>query len=225
LKEIYSQLTRTRVKICGFTRANDALCAANLGVDAIGLVFYEPSPRYVTLEQAKAIVAVLPPFVSVVGLFVNARQADVCQVIDQVSLDVLQFHGDEDQVFCSSFDLPYIKAVRVQHGSDIIQAAQSFTDAQGLLLDAWHADVQGGTGLQFDWSILEHGFDQGLSQNLQLPLILAGGLDSGNIYAAIESTLPYAVDVSSGVESSKGIKDSLRMTDFLKEVYRFDSAR
>ncbi|MEE9425830.1 MAG: phosphoribosylanthranilate isomerase [Methylococcales bacterium] len=219
--KINSQLTRTRVKICGFTRVDDALCAANLGVDAIGLVFYQNSPRHIRLEQAQAIVAALPPFVTVVGLFVNAQQADVSQLIDQLALDVLQFHGDEDQLFCSSFRLPYIKAVRVQQGSDIIQAAQTFSDAQGLLLDAWHPNVQGGTGLQFDWSILA----DDLTQELTLPLILAGGLDADNIYTAIETTQPYAVDVSSGVESAKGIKDLLRMTDFLKEVYRFDSAR
>ena len=221
MKKVNIQLVRTRVKICGFTRVDDALSAANLGVDAIGLVFYEPSPRHVTIEQARAIVAVLPPFVTVVGLFVNAQQADVNQLINQLALDVLQFHGDEDQLFCSSFRLPYIKAVRVQQGSDIIQAAHAFSDAQGLLLDAWHPDVQGGTGLQFDWSIVA----DDLTQELALPLILAGGLDADNIYTAIETTQPYAVDVSSGVESAKGIKDSLRMTDFLKEVYRFDSAR
>ena len=135
----------------------------SLGVDAIGLVFYEPSPRHVTLEQARAIVAALPPFVTVVGLFVNAQQADVNQLIDQLALDVLQFHGDEDQLFCSSFRLPYIKAVRVQQGSDIIQAAQTFSDAQGLLLDAWHPDVQGGTGLQFDWSIVADVLTQDIS--------------------------------------------------------------
>ncbi len=219
--KITSQLKRTRVKICGFTRVDDALCAASLGVDAIRLVFYEPSPRHVTVEQARAIIGALPPFVTVVGLFVNALPTEVNQSIDQLALDVLQFHGDEDQVFCSSFSLPYIKAVRVQQGSDIIQAAHIFTDAQGLLLDAWHPDVQGGTGLQFDWSIL----DQGLGQDLALPLILAGGLNSDNIYDAIATTQPYSVDVSSGVESSKGIKDSLRMADFLKEVYRFDSTR
>ncbi len=221
MKKFKVQLTRTRVKICGFTRVNDALCAAQLGVDAIGLVFYEPSPRHVTLEQAQAIIAALPPFVTVVGLFVNAQQADVSQLIDQLTLDVLQFHGDENQLFCSSFRLPYIKAVRVQQGSDIIQAAQTFSDAQGLLLDAWHPDVQGGTGLQFDWSMLA----DDLTQEVALPLILAGGLDAENVYTAIETTQPYAIDVSSGVESAKGIKDSLRMTDFLKEVYRFDSAR
>jgi phosphoribosylanthranilate isomerase len=219
--KISPQLIRTRVKICGFTRVEDALCAANLGVDAIGLVFYQNSPRHVSLEQAQAIVAMLPPFVTIVGLFVNAQQDDVSQLIDQLALDVLQFHGDEDQLFCSSFRLPYIKAVRVQQGSDIIQAAQIFNDAQGLLLDAWHPDVQGGTGLQFDWSIIAGD----LTQELALPLILAGGLDADNIYTAIETTQPYAVDVSSGVESAKGIKDSLKMTDFLKEVYRFDSAR
>ncbi|MEE9413295.1 MAG: phosphoribosylanthranilate isomerase [Methylococcales bacterium] len=216
-----SHLTRTRVKICGFTRAKDALCAANLGVDAIGLVFYESSPRHVSLEQAQAIIAALPPFITVVGLFVNAQRTEIDQVIDQLALDVLQFHGDEDQVFCSSFKLPYIKAVRVQQGSDIIQAAQTFNDAQGLLLDAWHPDIQGGTGLQFDWSLLA----QELTEGLTLPLILAGGLNSGNVYTAIETTQPYAVDVSSGVESDKGIKDSLRMENFLKEVDRFGSTR
>ncbi len=219
--KINPQLTRTRVKICGFTRAEDALCAAMMGVDAIGLVFYEGSPRHVSLEQAQAIVAALPAFVTVVGLFVNAPRSEIDQVIDQLALDVLQFHGDEDQVFCSSFKLPYIKAVRVQQGSDIIQAAQQFSDAQGLLLDAWHPDVQGGTGLQFDWSILAND----LTEDSALPLILAGGLDSDNIYTAIEVTQPYAVDVSSGVESGKGIKDPFKMTNFLKEVYRFDSAR
>jgi phosphoribosylanthranilate isomerase len=219
--KINSQIARTRVKICGFTRVDDALCAANLGVDAIGLVFYQNSPRNVGLEQAQAIVAALPPFVTVVGLFVNAQRSEIVQVIDQLALDVLQFHGNENQIFCSSFNLPYIKAVRVQQGSDIIQAAQTFSDAQGLLLDAWHPDVQGGTGLQFDWSLLVHE----LTENVALPLILAGGLHSDNVYDAIAATQPYAVDVSSGVESSKGVKDSLRMTDFLKEVYRFDSAR
>lgn len=221
MTNINSLLARTRVKICGFTRVDDALCAAHLGVDAIGLVFYEPSPRHVSLEQAKAIVEMLPPFVTVVGLFVNAQQSNVNQILDQLALDLLQFHGDEDQDFCSSFRLPYIKAVRVQQSSDIIQAAQQFSNAQGLLLDAWHPDVQGGTGLQFDWSILAHD----LTQDMTLPLILAGGLNADNIYDAITATQPYAVDVSSGVESSKGVKDSLRMTDFLKEVYRFDSTR
>lgn len=213
--------TRTRVKFCGFTRVEDALKAASLGVDAIGLVFYENSPRFVNPEIAKSIVTALPPFVSVVGLFVNSEQAYVEQVINQLFLDILQFHGDEQQKFCASFRLPYIKAVRVRQSSDIIQAAQIFTDAQGLLLDAWHPDTRGGTGLQFDWALLQGQ----LTRTLEIPLILAGGLDSENIYTAIQATQPYGVDVSSGIESGKGIKSIDKMTDFLREVDRFDRAR
>ncbi len=216
---IDAQLTRTRVKMCGFTRAKDAVCAAKLGVDAIGLVFYENSPRYVSKEQARAIINALPPFVTVVGLFVDSPRAFVESILGELTLDILQFHGSEERSFCSSFSLPYLKAVRVKQSSDIIQASRTYDNAQGLLLDAWHPDIHGGTGLQFDWSILANE----LAQTIELPLVLAGGLDSTNIYAAMTATLPYGVDVSSGVESGKGIKDSLKMADFLKEVYRFDS--
>ncbi len=218
---IDSKFTRTRVKICGFTRVDDAICAARLGVDAIGLVFYENSPRYVTPERAMSIILAIPPFVTVVGLFVNAHQSWVETLVNELALDVLQFHGDETQAYCSLFGLPYLKAVRVRQSSDIIQAAQQYDDAQGLLLDAWHPDVQGGTGLQFDWSVLTND----VTSNINKPLILAGGLDSTNIYTAIETTQLYGVDVSSGVESEKGIKDASRMENFLNEVYRFDRTR
>lgn len=195
--------------------------AANLGVDAIGLVFYKNSSRYVSLQRAREIIAALPPFVTVVGLFVNAQRPWVDERINQLALDVLQFHGDEDPVFCASFKLPYLKAVRVRQSSDIIHASQQFQDAQGLLLDAWHPDAHGGTGTQFDWSLLANE----LTSNIALPSILAGGLDVGNVFHAIQTTRLYGVDVSSGIESAKGIKDFAKMTEFLKEVYRFDSTR
>ena len=201
---------RTRIKICGFTRVDQLQEAAALGVDAVGLVFYEPSPRYVTVEQARSLCAALPPFVTAVGLFVDAPAEQVQAVLRQVPLTLLQFHGDETPAYCEQFALPYIKAVRVKPGLDLLQYATNFASARGLLLDAYVAGVPGGTGERFDWSLIP--------SVLPLPLILSGGLHAGNVAEAIRRVRPWAVDVSSGVEAAKGIKDAARITEFVAGV-------
>ncbi len=201
---------RTRVKICGFTRVEDAVLAAQLGVDAIGLVFYPPSLRHVSVAQAQTIVKALPAFTTVVGLFVDAEPAQINDVLAHVSLDCIQFHGDEQPEACARYAKPYIKAIRVQHDTNIKALAYAYRDAAGLLLDAYHPDAKGGTGLTFDWTLMP--------EHCALPVILAGGLLPGNAKAAIQQCRPYALDVSSGVEMAKGIKDSAKMTAFLKEV-------
>ncbi len=203
---------RTRIKICGITRPEDGVAAADAGADAIGLVFYEPSPRAVDPEQAKAIVAALPAFVTTVGLFVDAEAEWVRQVLKQVRVDCLQFHGCEDARYCEQFDQPYIKAVRMQAATNVQQAGKDYNKAQALLLDTYSKDVAGGTGQQFDWSRVP--------DKCTKPIILAGGLTPENIVQAIEQARPYAVDVSGGVESAKGIKDHDKMREFVKEVYR-----
>ncbi len=205
-----------RVKICGITRAEDALAVAMSGADAIGLVFYEKSPRCVSVAQAAGLLAVLPPFVTVVGLFVNASAGFVCEVLASVSLDVLQFHGDETPEFCGQFNKPYLKAIRVKAGVDLLQCAAQFHAAQGLLLDAHVEGIPGGTGTAFDWTLIP--------DNLPLPLILSGGLDAENVADGIRQVRPYAVDVSSGVEAVKGIntlkgvKDAAKIARFMNEV-------
>ncbi|HLF96746.1 MAG TPA: phosphoribosylanthranilate isomerase [Methylococcaceae bacterium] len=201
---------RTRVKICGFTRAEDARIAAHLGADALGLVFYPSSPRHVSVEQARAIVAALPAFVTVVGLFVEAAADEVQAVREAVRLDLLQFHGDEPPEYCRSFGAPYLKAVRMREGVEISALARDYRDAAGLLLDAWHPDEKGGTGLSFDWARAR--------KACGLPIVLAGGLTAGNVAQAIRVARPYAVDVSSGVEAKKGIKDANKMAAFMREV-------
>lgn len=208
---------RTRVKICGITRAEDALAVAHNGADAIGLVFYERSPRHVSIAQAAQLAAVLPPFVTVVGLFVNASAPFVREVMASVSLDVLQFHGDETPDYCEQFDKPYLKAIRVKAGVDLLQCAADFHSAQGLLLDAHVEGIPGGTGAVFDWSLIP--------EHLPLPLILSGGLSIENVAAGIDQVRPYAVDVSSGVEVSKGIKDSQKISRFMHEVKHTDYKR
>ncbi|MFM2407851.1 MAG: N-(5-phosphoribosyl)anthranilate isomerase [Pseudomonadota bacterium] len=200
----------TRVKICGITRVQDALAVAQGGADAIGLVFYKPSPRCVSIALAAELARTLPPFVTTVGLFVDADAAFVREVLAAVPLDVLQFHGDESPEYCVQFNKPYLKAIRVQAGVDLLQCAADFSSAQGLLLDAYVAGIPGGTGAVFDWSLIP--------KNLPLPVILSGGLDVNNIAAAIQQTRPYAVDVSSGVEVSKGIKDATKIAAFIQEV-------
>jgi len=210
----------TRIKICGITRAEDALAAAYSGADAIGLVFYERSPRHVSLARATQLVAALPPFITVVGLFVNADAVFVREALESVPLDVLQFHGDESPEFCGQFGKPYLKAIRVKEGVDLLQCASDFCDAQGLLLDAHVEGIPGGTGATFDWTLIP--------EELPLPVILSGGLDVENVAAAIEQVRPYAVDVSSGVEASKGIntlkgiKDAAKIARFIQEVKRAD---
>ncbi|MDZ7655461.1 MAG: phosphoribosylanthranilate isomerase [Sulfurimicrobium sp.] len=200
----------TRSKICGITRVEDGLVAAQHGADAIGLVFYPPSPRHVSIAQAAAIAAALPPFVSTVGLFVNPDATEVESVLREIRLDLLQFHGDETPEFCASFSVPYLKAVRVKPGVDLLQYAIRFRSAKGLLLDAFVEGQAGGTGQSFDWGLIPEG--------LPLPVVLSGGLDPANVKAAIDRVKPWAVDVSSGVEASKGIKDAARIAAFMREV-------
>ena len=201
---------RVRTKICGITRVEDALIAAHAGVDAIGLVFYAKSPRAVSLVQAKKIIAALPPFVSTVGLFVNAARAEVDMLLNELPLDVLQFHGDETPADCEGFSRPYYRALRMQPGVDIAAYAAQYEQAQGILLDAWVPGIHGGTGERFDWAQIH--------ENLAKPLILAGGLNADNIAQAIQQVQPWAVDVSGGVEASHGIKDADKMRKFLYAV-------
>ena len=206
--------TRTRIKICGITREQDALAAASNGADALGLVFYEKSPRNVSLGQAAQLARAIPPFVTVVGLFVNPAVEYVREVLAKVPMDVLQFHGEEMPEFCGQFGRPYLKAIRVRAGVDLVQCAATYRAAQGLLLDAFVEGTRGGTGESFDWSLIP--------QELPLPVILSGGLHAGNVAEAIRQVRPYGVDVSSGVEASKGIKDAAKIAAFINEVKRSD---
>lgn len=185
-----------------------------LGADAIGLVFYSPSPRHVELDQARAIAAELPPFVTVVGLFVDAEPNQVCKTLDALRIDLLQFHGDETPAYCRQFGKPWIKALRVRPDMDLESLMTDHEGASGFLLDAWHPVAMGGTGHRFDWNLLPAVIGQ--------PLILAGGLAPENVTEALRSVRPYALDVSSGVEAGKGIKDAAKMAAFLNEVYDFD---
>jgi phosphoribosylanthranilate isomerase len=201
---------RTRIKICGITRPDDALKAVDLGVDAVGLVFHAPSPRAVSLSVAVETTRVLPPFVSVVALFVDPSEGAVRQVLESVSVTALQFHGNEDPVFCREFGRPYIKAVAMRSADVIEVSSQRYSDASGLLLDTYREGVAGGTGATFDWTMIP--------SRPPKPIVLAGGLTAENVGAAIRRVRPYAVDVSSGVEAGKGIKDLRRMQAFVREV-------
>jgi phosphoribosylanthranilate isomerase len=201
---------RTRIKICGITRVEDAADAVRLGADAVGLVFYPPSPRAVTLDQAKAIVKSLPPFVTVVGLFVNQDRAIIERCIDEVQIDLLQFHGDESAEACSGYTRPWIKAIRMREGIDLIEAERTYSRSSGLLLDSYKAGIPGGTGECFDW--------RRIPTSLASRIILAGGLDAKNVTQAIQQVHPYAVDVSGGVERSKGIKDAVKIEAFVTGV-------
>jgi len=203
-------LFRTRVKICGITRPEDALVAVDLGVDALGLVFYAPSPRNVTIATAADIARQIPAFVSVVGLFVNAEPSFVEEVIANVGLSLLQFHGDETLEDCERFGLPYIKAIRVKADTNLVQYARDFTSAKALLLDTYTEGVAGGTGQMFDWNLIPSA--------LPKPVILAGGLQANNVAQAIRQVKPYAVDVSGGVEATKGIKDAQKIAAFMQQV-------
>lgn len=203
----------TRIKICGITRPEDGVAAALLGADAIGLVFYSDSPRAVTIHQAQAIVEQLPPFVTVVGLFVNAKKSVIQNVLARVRIDLLQFHGDELPESCRGYNRPYVKALTMREEVDAHHYAELYADSAALLLDAFNQDVRGGSGNCFDWARFP--------QDIDKPLILAGGLTPDNVAQAIEATVPYAVDVSSGVESGKGIKDLQKMTAFMRAVMEF----
>lgn len=203
-------MAAVRSKICGITRVEDALVAAEAGADAIGLVFYDRSPRAVSVQQARAIIAALPPFVTTVGLFVNASRCEIGEILDAVPLDLLQFHGDETSAQCEGHGRPYIKALRVRPGEDIATCCAEYNQASGILLDTYVPGVPGGTGEAFDWSLVP--------ADLGKPVILAGGLTADNVRAAIAQVSPYAVDVSGGVEASKGVKDAEKIRAFIREV-------
>ena len=203
-----------RIKICGITRVEDGLAAVHLGADAIGLVFVDQSPRRVSLEQAVAIARALPPFIATVALFVNPDPERVLAVEAALRPNLMQFHGEESAGFCRAFATPYLKGIRVRPETDLLQCASDFAEAAGLLLDAYAPDAHGGTGHRFDWSLIPPA--------LPLPVILAGGLHAGNVAEAVRRVRPWAVDVSSGVESSKGIKDADKMAAFIKEVNHAD---
>lgn len=200
----------TAVKICGITRAEDALAATRAGAHAIGLVFYAPSPRYVTPAKAAEIIRALPPFVTAVGLFVDASTDDVRAALAAAPLQLLQFHGAETPAFCRQFARPYMKTVRMKPGVDLLQYAQNFHDARALLLDSHVEGLHGGSGAVFDWTLVPSG--------LPLPVVLSGGLTVENVVEAVRKVRPAAVDVSSGVESAKGIKDARKIAAFIKEV-------
>ncbi len=198
-----------RVKICGITRVQDALVAARLGADAIGLIFYPDSPRAVDVEKAADIVAALPPFVSAVGLFVNADPDQVRAVLKRVPLNLLQFHGEESPEYCAAFNFPYLKVARMQPDTDLPRIALDYAGAKALLLDTYVPDLAGGSGKVFDWSRVPRG--------LTKPIILAGGLTPENVLNAIATLRPYGVDVSSGVEAGQGIKDPSKIEDFIRK--------
>lgn len=202
----------TRIKICGIKHLNDAQKAVECGADAIGLIFVEKSPRYVSLTEARVIAESMPPFVTVVALFMNASAETVREALKVVPLNLLQFHGEESPEFCDQFEMPYIKVLRMRDNANVVAFAQDYPNAAGILLDSYHKDAGGGTGQSFDWDLIP--------DDVPLPLILAGGLNSENVASAIEAVKPYAVDVSSGVESEPAVKDHKKIEQFIKEVQR-----
>ncbi len=208
-------MLRTRVKICGITNAEDARAVVDGGADALGLVFYEPSPRAVTIDQAKEIVSAVPAFVTTVALFVNAKAELVEQVVQSIRPGLLQFHGDESAEECESYQQDFIKAIRVNDDANLIQYAQDYKSAKALLLDTYTKGIPGGTGQCFDWALIP--------ERLPMPVILAGGLDTDNVQQAIARVKPFAVDVSGGVERSKGIKDATKINAFIQQVKQADA--
>ena len=201
---------RTRIKICGITRVEDATAAVRAGADAIGLVFAPGTPRYVELEQAAMIARSVEPFVTVVGLVVDAEPARVREILGRVRIALLQFHGSETPDQCRLYNFPYIKAVRMQKDVDVNAQARAYSDAAGLLLDTFDTDVAGGIGRTFDWSRIP--------RDVAKPIILAGGLTAENVAEAVRAVHPYAVDVSSGVEKTKGVKDAAKIDAFVQAV-------
>ena len=201
----------TRIKICGIKHLDDALKAIECGADAIGLIFVEKSPRYVSLTDARVIAESLPPFVTSVGLFMNASEETVREALKVVPLNLLQFHGDESPEFCDQFGMPYVKVLRMRENVNVIAFTQEYPNAAGILLDTYH-EKGGGTGESFDWNLIP--------EDVSVPLILAGGLNPENVALAVESVKPYAVDVSSGVESEPAVKDHKKIEQFIKEVLR-----
>jgi len=205
-----NNFSHNRIKICGITRIEDVQAVVQSGANALGLVFYSKSPRAVSIEQAVAILQSLPPFITSVGLFVNASTDDVKHIINNTKLDLLQFHGEETPDYCAQFSRPYIKALRMSPDLDLEQSIQAYTTAQGILLDTYQAGVPGGTGEVFDW--------ERIPAHLARSIILAGGLTPDNVAQAIQQVHPYAVDVSGGVEASKGIKDAQKIHAFVQAV-------
>ena len=199
-----------RVKVCGITRVEDALSAVRYGVDAIGFVFWEKSARFITPDLAGQISVKLPAFINTVGVYVNPTREWVNETAQVAKLSLLQFHGDESAEFCEQFSYPYIKAIQVREGLDLLQYAQQHKNARGLLLDTYSTNMPGGTGQSFDWHLIP--------EDLPLPLILSGGLSADNVTEAIQQTQPWAVDVSSGVEAAKGIKDEKKIIAFMQGV-------
>lgn len=208
-------MSRTRIKICGIREPAHAQVAAHEGADAIGLVFYAPSPRCVSTEAAAAISASLPPYVTAVGLFVDAEAATVREILGRVHLGLLQFQGDEPPDYCASFGVPYIRAVRMEPGTDLLEWSRRFSSARALMLDAHVPGEAGGTGRTFDWA--------GIPRDLPMPIILSGGLTPGNVGRAVREVQPWAVDVSSGVESSRGSKDPAKIVEFIRSVQLEDA--
>ncbi len=206
-------MQRTLIKICGITRAEDAQAAVGLGANALGFVFYPPSARYVDIDQAARLVKGVPPFVTRVGLFVNPDAASVRATLAAVDLDLLQFQGDEPADFCRQFARPYIKVARMRPGIDLIEFARSYPDSRGLLLDTYVEDF-GGAGRSFDWTMIP--------PDLTVPIVLAGGLTAANVGEAIRRIRPAGVDVSSGVEAAKGIKDPHKIAAFVAAVKNAD---
>lgn len=209
-------MPRTRVKICGITRRPDLDAALDAGADAVGFVFYPPSPRCLSVRQAAELARAVPPFVTRVGLFVNAEAQAVREVLAEVPLDLLQFHGEESAVDCEQFGKPYLKAARVKPGLDLLEFAAAYPSAQGLLLDAW-VEAYGGMGQSFDWALIP--------ERLPLPMVLSGGLHAGNVGEAVVKLHPWAVDVSSGVEAAKGVKDAAKIAAFIAAVRTADASR
>jgi len=200
----------TKVKICGFTEPDNARDASIAGVDAVGLVFYDKSPRNVDVQKAQEIIDALPPFVNRVGLFVNANPSFVDEILCEVPLDTLQFHGDESLLDCTQYQMPFIKSLRVRPDTNVVQVAEQFSSATAILLDSFNPSSFGGTGEAFDWSLA--------CVDISLPIILAGGLNSDNVSSAIRQVRPYAVDASSGVESAPGVKDIDKIEAFIRNT-------
>jgi phosphoribosylanthranilate isomerase len=207
-------VAQTRIKICGITRVEDAIAAVDSGADAIGLVFYAKSSRAVSIDQASIIAKAAPPFVSIVALFVDESAAEIERVLNAVPVDIIQFHGSEAPQFCEQFNRPYVKALRVTPDLNLATVSNGYASSRGILLDSWKEGVPGGTGQSFDWRLAQ--------KALPLPVILAGGLNPDNVGDAIAMLRPAAVDVSGGVESAPGIKDSGKIREFIAAVRAAD---
>lgn len=206
-------MSRTRIKICGLTREQDVDAAAQAGADALGFVFFRGSPRYVDIGRAIDLVRRVPPFVTRVGLFVNPDPAEVSEIVSAVSLDLIQFQGDEPPDFCEQFGHPYVKVARMRPGLDLLEFARAYASARGLLLDTY-VESFGGAGQSFDWSLVPSA--------LPVPIVVAGGLHAGNVGDAIRRLRPWGVDVSSGVELAKGVKDAVKIAAFVAAVKNAD---